>query len=154
MSCHEHTGGRRVSEVALARPGLPVVVLAAGVLAADQVSFLLVGSAALWLRGVPVTVGDVDVAIEPSEPNLRRLHEALMRLAVRPDSSAAARTGTGSARQRGTLPWPTRRCSWRARPTPGRCGAGSRNDNDGRTQRRRPGRARHPRSARRAARLA
>jgi len=77
-----------VSEVALARPGLPVVVLAAGVLAADQVSFLLVGSAALWLRGEPVTVGDVDVAIEPSEPNLRRLHEALMRLAVRPDTIA------------------------------------------------------------------
>ncbi len=72
--------------MALARPGLPVVVLAAGVLAADQVSFLLVGSAALWLRGEPVTVGDVDVAIEPSEPNLRRLHEALMRLAVRPDT--------------------------------------------------------------------
>jgi hypothetical protein len=77
-----------VSEVALARPGLPVVVLAVGVLAAEQVSFLLVGSAALWLRGEPVMVGDVDVAIEPGEPNLRRLHEALRRLAVRPDTIA------------------------------------------------------------------
>ena len=44
-------------ESALARPGLPVVVLAAAVLAAEQVSGLLVGSAALWLHGEPVSVG-------------------------------------------------------------------------------------------------
>ena len=63
---------------------LPVVVLAAAVLAAEQVSFVLVGSAALWLRGEPVTVGDVDVVIEPADANLRRLREALAGLAVRP----------------------------------------------------------------------
>lgn len=62
----------------------PVVVLAAAVLAAERVSGVLVGSAALWLRGEPVSVGDVDVVIEPGEPNLRRLHEALAGLAVRP----------------------------------------------------------------------
>jgi len=59
-------------------------VLAAAVLAAERVSFVLVGSAALWLRGERVTVGDVDVVIEPGEANLRRLHEALAGLAVRP----------------------------------------------------------------------
>ena len=63
---------------------LPVVVLAAAVLAAERVSGVLVGSAALWLRGEPVSVGDVDVVIEPGEPNLRRLHEALAGLAVQP----------------------------------------------------------------------
>jgi hypothetical protein len=74
------TGG-----VALAAgPGFPVVVLAAAVLAAERVSGVLVGSAALWLRGEPVSVGDVDVVIEPGEANLGRLHEALAGLAARP----------------------------------------------------------------------
>lgn len=45
---------------------------------------MLVGSAALWLRGEQVSVGDTDLVIEPDEPNLRRLHEALAGLAVRP----------------------------------------------------------------------
>jgi hypothetical protein len=66
-----------------------VVVLAAAVLAAEQVSSVLVGSAALWLRGEPVSVGDVDVVIEPEEANLRRLHEALSGLAVRPETVPA-----------------------------------------------------------------
>ncbi len=73
-----------MSEAALNDSGLPAVVLAAAVLAAERVSFVLVGSAALWLRGERVTVGDVDVVIEPGEANLRRLHEALAGLAVRP----------------------------------------------------------------------
>jgi hypothetical protein len=73
-------------ESALAGPGFPAVVLAAAVLAAEQVSGVLVGSAALWLRGEPVSVGDVDVVIEP---NLRRLHEALTGLAVRPEAVPA-----------------------------------------------------------------
>lgn len=73
------TGG-----AALAGSGFPVVVLAAAVLAAERVSGVLVGSAALWLRGEPVSVGDVDVVIEPGEANLQRLHEALAGLAVRP----------------------------------------------------------------------
>ncbi|HEX4060149.1 MAG TPA: DNA gyrase subunit A [Streptosporangiaceae bacterium] len=58
--------------------GFPVVVLAAAVLAAERVSGVLVGSAALRLRGEPVSVGDVDVVIEPGEANLQRLHEALV----------------------------------------------------------------------------
>ena len=68
---------------AVAGSGLPVVVMAAAVLAADGVSLLLVGSAALWLRGEPVTVGDVDVVIESGSENLRRLHAALAGVAVR-----------------------------------------------------------------------
>jgi hypothetical protein len=64
-------------------------VLPAAVLAAERVSSVLVGSAALWLRGEPVSVGDVDVVIEPGEANLRRLHEALAGLAVRPQDVPA-----------------------------------------------------------------
>jgi hypothetical protein len=78
-----------VREVALNGSGHPASVLAAAVLAAEQVSFVLVGSAALWLRGEQVSVGDVDVVIEPVEPNLRRLHEALAGLAVRPETVPA-----------------------------------------------------------------
>jgi len=59
-------------------------VLAAAVLAAWEVSFLLVGSSALWLRGQDISVGDVDVVIEPGEANLLRLHTALTGLTVRP----------------------------------------------------------------------
>lgn len=62
----------------------PLPVLAAAVLAAEGVSFLLVGSAALWLHGEPVTVADADLVVEPAEQNLRRLSEALAQLAVRP----------------------------------------------------------------------
>jgi hypothetical protein len=76
-------------EAALAGPGFPVVALAAAILAAEQVSGVLVGSAALWLRGEPVSVGDVDVVIEPGEANLRRLREALAGLAVRPGAVPA-----------------------------------------------------------------
>ena len=59
-------------------------MLLAAVLAAADVSFVLVGSAALWLRGEAMPVGDTDAVIEPREPNLRRLHAALNSLAVRP----------------------------------------------------------------------
>jgi hypothetical protein len=68
-----------------------VVVLAAAVLAAERVSGVLVGSAALWLRGEPVSVGDVDVVIEPGEANLLRLREVLSGLAVRPEAVSAVR---------------------------------------------------------------
>jgi hypothetical protein len=77
-----------VSEPRINGPGLPAVVFAAAVLAADQVSFVLVGSAALRLRGEEIDVGDADLVIEPTEPNLRRLHDALARMAVRPDTVA------------------------------------------------------------------
>jgi hypothetical protein len=63
----------------------PVPVLAAGILAAEGVSFLLVGSAALWLHGEPIPVGDADVVIEPAEENLHRLADALTGFALRPE---------------------------------------------------------------------
>jgi hypothetical protein len=78
-----------VNVVAWNGSGLPEGVLAAAVLAAEKVSFVLVGSAALWLRGEQITVGDADVVIEPREANLRRLHEAMAGLAVRPDAVPA-----------------------------------------------------------------
>lgn len=78
-----------MGEVARNGSGLPASVLAAAVLAADQVSFVLVGSAALWLRGEQVSVGDADVVIEPGEANLRRLHEAMAALAIRPETVPA-----------------------------------------------------------------
>ena len=59
-------------------------MLAAGILAAEGVSFLLVGSAALWLHGEPIPVGDADVVIEPAEENLHRLGDALAEFALRP----------------------------------------------------------------------
>jgi hypothetical protein len=70
----------------LTRPAgeYPVPLLAAAILTAEDVSFLLVGSAALWLHGEPVSVGDADVVIEPGERNIRRLGEALAQMAVRP----------------------------------------------------------------------
>ena len=61
----------------------PVPVLAAAILAAEGVSFLLVGSAALWLHGEPIPVADADVVIEPAEASLRRLKDALDGLALR-----------------------------------------------------------------------
>ncbi|MCW2909138.1 MAG: hypothetical protein JWL68_3927 [Actinomycetia bacterium] len=59
-------------------------MLAAAILAAEGVSFLLVGSAALWLHGEPIPVADADVVIEPAEENLRRLGDALAEIALRP----------------------------------------------------------------------
>ena len=66
------------------QPDLPPAVLAAAILAAGQVSFLLVGSAALWLRNEIATVADADIVIEPGEDNVRRLREALASIAVGP----------------------------------------------------------------------
>lgn len=78
MSPDEFTGPARPAG------NYPVPVLAAAVLAAEGVSFLLVGSAALWLHGEPITVGDADVVIEPGGQNLGRLGEVLAQLAIRP----------------------------------------------------------------------
>jgi hypothetical protein len=64
-------------------------VLAAAVLTVKSVSCLLVGSAALRLQGAVIPVGDADVVIEPSEQNIRRLHAALMDMAVRPGTVPA-----------------------------------------------------------------
>ena len=65
-------------------PAYPAPVLAAAVLAAQDVSFLLVGSAALWLHGELVTVADADAVIDPREPNLSRLGAALAAMGRRP----------------------------------------------------------------------
>lgn len=58
----------------------PVPVLAAAVLAAEGVSFLLVGSAALWLHGQPIPVADADIVVEPDLRDLGRLSEARPRI--------------------------------------------------------------------------
>jgi len=71
----------------------PSGVLAAAVLAAEGVSFVLVGSAALWLRGEIGSVGDADVVIEPGEQNLRRLRGALAGIATGPVPSAGRLAG-------------------------------------------------------------
>ncbi len=70
-------------------------MLAAGILAAEGVSFVLVGSAALWLHGEPVPVGDADVVIGPAEENLHRLAGALAEFALRRDEIPRVRA----------LPW-------------------------------------------------
>lgn len=59
-------------------------VRAAAVLAAEDLSFLLVGSAALWLHGESITVADADVVIDPAAQNLSRLGDVLTRMALRP----------------------------------------------------------------------
>jgi hypothetical protein len=59
-------------------------VLAAAVLATADVSFLLVGSAALWLRGESIRVGDADVVLQPDEQNIERARAALASLALQP----------------------------------------------------------------------
>jgi hypothetical protein len=74
--------------VGLAIAGIPSGVLTAAVLAAEDVSFLLVGSAALWLRGEITAVADTDAVIEPGELNIHRLREALAGMAVGPVPSA------------------------------------------------------------------
>lgn len=64
--------------------GYPAGVLAAAVLATTGVSFLLVGSAALWLQGESIPVGDADVVIEPGDQNMQRTRAALAELALQP----------------------------------------------------------------------
>jgi hypothetical protein len=78
-----------VSGAALARSQFPAGVLAAAVLAAEQVPFVLVGSAALWLRAEQISVGDADVVVRPGEASLRRLHEVMTALAIRPQTVPA-----------------------------------------------------------------
>jgi hypothetical protein len=64
--------------------GYPAGVVAAAVLATTGMSFLLIGSAALWLRGESIPVGDADVVIEPGDQNMRRARAALTDLALQP----------------------------------------------------------------------
>jgi hypothetical protein len=76
----------------------PSAVLAAAVLAAEEVSFLLVGSAALWLRGEITTVADADAVIEPGEHNAYRLGEALAGIAIGPAPSMSSLRGRSVVR--------------------------------------------------------
>ncbi len=69
----------------------PVPVLAAAILTAEGVSFLLIGSAALWLHGEPIAVGDTDAVIEPGQQNLRRLRDVLADMALRRGTVPPAR---------------------------------------------------------------
>ena len=62
----------------------PAGVLAAAVLATGGVSFVLVGSAALWLRGESIPVGDADVVIEPGGQNMQRARAALADMSFQP----------------------------------------------------------------------
>jgi hypothetical protein len=62
----------------------PAGVLAAAVIAAEDVSFVLVGSAALWLRGEVTAVADADVVVDPVERNILHLRDTLAGIAVRP----------------------------------------------------------------------
>jgi hypothetical protein len=52
-------------------------MLLAAVLAAEDVSFVLVGSAALYLHGQPIPVTDIDAVPAPGASNLARLYAAL-----------------------------------------------------------------------------
>ncbi len=71
----------------------PSAVLGAAVLAAEEVSFVLVGSAALWLRGKTARVADADAVIEPGERNIHRLRGALAGIAIGPVPSVDSLSG-------------------------------------------------------------
>jgi hypothetical protein len=57
-------------------------MLLAAVLAAEDVSFVLVGSAGLYLRGWSIRVRDIDAVPAPGRANLARLHLVLTDLAT------------------------------------------------------------------------
>lgn len=61
---------------------MPPILLLAAVLAADGVSYVLVGSAGLYLRGHLGPVGDIDAVPAPDPANLERLRDVLTDLAV------------------------------------------------------------------------
>src|SRR5437588_7227368 len=69
----EPGGDYRVRVTEPARTALPVPVLFGAMLAAAGARFVLVGSAALWLRGFAVAVGDVDIVADLDATNLERL---------------------------------------------------------------------------------
>jgi hypothetical protein len=61
---------------------VPLILLLAAVPAADGVSYVLVGSAGLHLRGHCGPVGDIDAVPLPDQANLERLHDVFTDLAV------------------------------------------------------------------------
>jgi hypothetical protein len=114
------------------RDAVPVIMLLAAVLAAEEVSFVLVGSAGLHLHGERIRVRDIDAVPAPGRENLGRLHSVLADLSmdgrVPSERSLAAadlvsvRTGYGTLdclMERGRLDWDGLRAG--ARPF-GLCG--------------------------------
>ena len=100
------------------RDAVPVIMLLAAVLAAEEVSFVLVGSAGLHLHGERIRVRDIDAVPSPGRNNLGKLHSVVADLSVdgrvpAPRSFAAAdlvsvRTGYGTLdclMERGRLDW-------------------------------------------------
>ncbi len=71
---HSSVGGR----IGVETP-MPAGVMLGGVFAAEGLSLLVIGSAALWLRGVAIDVGDLDVVPDLSEGALRALCDVLGR---------------------------------------------------------------------------
>lgn len=50
-------------------------------------------AALLWLRGEIITVADADAVIEPGEPNIYRLRDALVGMAIGPVPSVSSLRG-------------------------------------------------------------
>ena len=75
----ERVNARSRTPVGARRYGgaVPPILLLAAVLAAEDVSFVLVGSAALYLYGYLIPVADIDAVPAPDAGNLARLHAAL-----------------------------------------------------------------------------
>jgi len=61
---------------------VPTILLLAAVLAAEGVSYVVVGSACLYLRGERGPVRDIDAVPAPDRANLARLHAVLTGLAL------------------------------------------------------------------------
>jgi len=61
---------------------VPPILLLAAVLAAEGVSYVLVGSAGLYLRGYRGPVGDIDAVPAPDPVNLELLHDVLAGLGM------------------------------------------------------------------------
>ena len=75
---------------------VPPILLLAAVLAAEEVSFVLVGSAALYLHGYLIPVADIDAVPAPDAGNLARLYAALavlVRWTPRPGGWHRSRSG-------------------------------------------------------------
>ena len=53
---------------------------------------LVVGSVALWLHGIPVTISDLDVVVDPEASNLARTRDALVVLGARSGRLASPRS--------------------------------------------------------------
>jgi hypothetical protein len=60
----------------------PSILLLAAVLAAEGVSYVLLGSAGMYLRGFRGAIGDIDAVPAPDRVNLERLHDVLADLAI------------------------------------------------------------------------